>query len=277
MIRDFAVADTESLRLRAEAWIAEPGTAPEVRQAATVMFVRDAAAAGLEVFMLRRVASMVFAPSMMVFPGGGVDPRDAAPDLPWAGPSPAAWARQLKTDEESARVLLAAAVREVFEECGVLLAGPDGDTVLSDVGDEHWHGQREALLGREISMAQMLLAHHLVLRSDLLSYRAHWITPEFEPRRYDTRFFAAAMPAGQSPDDRTTEADLADWVRPGELLGRWRRGHVLMLPPTVVCLEEIAAATCVADFIAERPPVAPVSPVLTETPHGLVMRAELPR
>ena len=73
-----------------------------------------------------------------------------------------------------------------------------------------------------------------MLRSDLLGYRAHWITPEFEVRRYDTRFFSAAVPHGQRADDDTTEADVADWVRPADLLEAWRDGRALMLPPTVV-------------------------------------------
>lgn len=273
MIREFPVAPV--LREHADAW--QPGTQPaQPRPAATVMFVRDGAA-GLEVFMLRRVATMAFAPRTMVFPGGGVDPRDADPGLPWAGPTPAEWAERLQVDEATARELVAAAVREVFEECGVLLAGPSADTVVADVSGAHWHEQRERLLDRSLSLAEVLIAHDLVLRSDLLAYRAHWITPVFEPRRYDTRFFAAAVPTGQSADDRSSEADAADWVAATELLEANRRGEAMMLPPTVVCVEEIAAAPSAAAFIAEQPPVAAVTPVLTQTADGPVMRAELPR
>jgi 8-oxo-dGTP pyrophosphatase MutT (NUDIX family) len=281
-MREFPVADSPSLRARADAWLSAPEPAEPVvpRPAATVMFVRDWAAdgeSGVEVFMLRRVATMVFAPRMMVFPGGGVDPRDADPGLPWAGPAPAEWAARLEVDEATARVLVAAAVREVFEECGVLLAGPAPDEVIADVSDEHWHEQRRRLLAREASLSEVLEGHGLLLRSDLLGYRAHWITPEFEARRYDTRFFSAAVPQGQRADDDTTEADVADWVRPAELLRAWRDGAALMLPPTVVAVEEVAAATSAAAFIAERPVVAPVQPLLVDTGEGLVMRAELPR
>src|SRR5690349_4134829 len=112
------------------------------------MFVRDGAA-GVEVFMLRRVATMAFAPRMMVFPGGGVDTRDAEAHLPWAGPSPAEWAQLLRVDEARARELVAAAVREVFEECGVLLAGPSSDEVVDDVASHHWREQRRRLLDRK--------------------------------------------------------------------------------------------------------------------------------
>jgi 8-oxo-dGTP pyrophosphatase MutT (NUDIX family) len=274
VIRDFPVASV--LREHADAWRPDAQEPARPKPAATVMFVRDGVA-GLEVFMLRRVATMAFAPRTMVFPGGGVDPRDADPRLPWAGPSPAEWAERLHTDEATARELVTAAVREVFEECGVLLAGPSDDTVLADVATPHWHEQRRGLLDRSHSLAEVLIAHDLVLRSDLLTYRAHWITPVFEPRRYDTRFFAAAVPEGQAADDRTGEADIADWVAAADLLEAYRRGEALMLPPTVVSVEEVAAAPSAAAFIAERPPVAAVTPVLTETPDGLVMRADLPR
>jgi 8-oxo-dGTP pyrophosphatase MutT (NUDIX family) len=278
VIRQFPVADSPTLRERARAWLAapDPEAAPEPRPAATVMFVRDGAA-GVEVFMLRRVASMEFAPRMMVFPGGGVDRRDADPALPWAGPSPAQWAALLQTSEGTARELVAAAVREVFEECGVLLAGPSAEAVLEDVSGEHWREQRRRLLAREVSLSELLREHDLVLRSDLLGYRAHWITPLFEVRRYDTRFFSAAVPTGQRADDQTSEADVADWVRPAELLESWNAGEALMLPPTVVSVEEVASARSAADFIAEQPVIAPVQPELVETPDGLVMRANLPR
>jgi len=278
VVRDFPVAQSPSLRERLDAWLADPqpGSAPQPRLAATVMFVRDGAA-GVEVFMLRRVATMAFAPRMMVFPGGGVDARDAEADLPWAGPTPAEWAKLLRVDEARARELVAAAVREVFEECGVLLAGPSPDEVVGDVDSGHWREQRRRLLDREASLSEVLVEHGLVLRSDLLGYRAHWVTPLFEARRYDTRFFTAAVPAGHRADDRTTEADLAAWVRPAELLQAWEKGEALMLPPTVVAVEEVAAATSATAFIAERPVVETVQPELVDTGDGYVLRAALPR
>ncbi|GAB3073354.1 MULTISPECIES: NUDIX hydrolase [unclassified Phycicoccus] len=278
MLRDFPISESPSLRARIDEWLADPdpSSSPTPRLAATVMFVRDAAA-GVEVFMLRRVATMAFAPRMMVFPGGGVDSRDAEESLPWAGPSPAEWASRLRVDESRARELVAAAVREVFEECGVLLAGPTPDSIVEDVASEHWREQRRRLLDREASLSQVLQEHGLLLRSDLLGYRAHWVTPVFEARRYDTRFFTAAVPSGHRADDQTTEADLAAWVRPAELLQAWESGEALMLPPTVVAVEEVAAAASAAEFIAEQPVIETVQPELVDTGSGLVMRADLPR
>jgi 8-oxo-dGTP pyrophosphatase MutT (NUDIX family) len=258
--------------------MAEPWTdvaAP--RAAATVMLVRDSAD-GVEVFMLRRVASMKFAPRMWVFPGGSVDPRDADPELPWAGPSPAEWASALGApDEATARELVIAAVREVFEECGVLLAGPGEDSVVADLrSDPSWTRDREALLSHQLSFAQMLIARGLVLRSDLLVARGHWITPEFEPRRYDTRFFAARVPEGQLPDDLTTEADHADWTEAMTLLRHYAEGEALLLPPTVVCCEQVAAAPTAAEFLAAPVTVAPVMPRPVEVDGVVMMRSELP-
>jgi 8-oxo-dGTP pyrophosphatase MutT (NUDIX family) len=245
------------------------------------MLVRDrgAGTAGspVEVFMLRRVASMAFAPRMMVFPGGGVDVRDADPHLPWAGPPPTWWAAELCCDEASARELVIAAVREVFEECGVLLAGPDAHSVVADVRGQEWQEERGALLSRQASLAQMLIRRGLVLRADLLSPRAHWVTPEFEQRRYDTRFFAALMPDGQVADDLTSEADHADWTDPAGLLADQAAGRAMLLPPTVVCVEEVARATSAAAFVAERVVVRRVMPVPALVGDDVVLRCELPR
>ena len=116
-------------------------------------------------------------------------------------------------------------------------------TVVADVRGAAWQEERAALLSRQTSLAQMLIRRGLVLRSDLLSARAHWVTPEFEHRRYDTRFFAALMPEGQVADDLTSEADHADWTDPAQLLRDEAAGRALLLPPTVVCVEEVARAS----------------------------------
>ena len=173
-VRDFAPG---VLGPQAAEWLAGRRSEPvEPRYAATVMLVRDGSGpggrddvAGVEVFMLRRVATMAFAPRTWVFPGGGVDPRDDAHDLPWAGPQPREWAALMGCEEGLARALVCAAVREVFEECGVLLAGPSPETVVADLRDPEWDVERAALLSKEQSFAELLLRRGLVLRSDLLS------------------------------------------------------------------------------------------------------------
>ncbi len=278
-IRDFPVPG--SLQERAQAWLAaqEAGAAHEpvqARPASTVMLVRDGAGAP-EVFMIRRVPTMEFAPNMWVFPGGGVDARDNDASLPWAGPSPQAWADALVArDEAQARELVIAAAREVFEECGVLLAGPDEQTVVADVSGPQWAAERQALLSREQSFAQLLSKRGLMLRTDLLRARAHWITPVFEPRRFDTRFFAALLPQGQVPDDATTEADTAAWAVADALLSDLKAGTALMYPPTEVCLEQVSAASSAQAFLDSGPAVRVILPTLTRLDNVAVMRTELP-
>jgi len=240
------------------------------------MLVRDGSRSAVEVFMLRRVASMAFAPRMWVFPGGGVDPRDDEPDLPWAGPTPSEWAERLGCEEGLARALVCAAVREVFEECGVLLAGPSADTVVADLRDPEWDRERAALLAREQSFAQLLVRRGLVLRSDLLSAQGHWLTPAFEKRRYDTWFFAALLPDGQIPDDDTTEAEVADWTDPRALLDAYATGEALLLPPTIVSVETVAAATSVRALVGAPGSTQPIEPWLVEVDGTVVVRADLP-
>ncbi|MEO7235306.1 MAG: NUDIX hydrolase [Lapillicoccus sp.] len=276
--RDFPIGE---LGQRAAAWLAGERAEPVTpRHAATVMLVRDAhtpsSRAGVEVFMLRRVATMDFAPRMWVFPGGGVDPRDDEPDLPWAGPDAAEWAQRLGCDDGLARALVCAAVREVFEECGVLLAGPSADTVVADLRDPEWDRERAALLAREQSLSELLLRRRLVLRSDLLSAQAHWLTPAFEHRRYDTWFFAALLPEGQIPDDDTSEADVADWTDPLALLDAYLTGEALLLPPTIVSVETVAAAESAAALVATPGSTHPVEPWLAEVDGTVVVRVDLP-
>lgn len=244
--------------------------------ASTVMLVRDDEGP-LEVFMLRRTGSMAFAASMHVFPGGGVDRRDAEDELPWAGPDVGEWAEALQTDEASARMLVAAAVREIFEETGVLLASPvDDEGGAPHLDPEVAAGLRAQLVAHEIGFGQVLLEHHLVLRSDLLRYRAHWITPEVEPRRYDTRFFVAAVPEGQAPDGETSEADLSEWVRPQGVLDAFADGDLMLMPPTIVSLEQLSEVTTVSAALSQEIAVAPVMPDFVVTDAGPTMRARLP-
>ncbi|MGK5631146.1 NUDIX hydrolase [Streptomyces sp. URMC 123] len=213
-------------------------TAVEPRRAATVLLLRPGSD-GPSVYLLRRRASMAFAGGAYAYPGGGVDPRDERP-VAWAGPGRDRWARRLGVDEPSAQAIVCAAVRETFEEAGVLLAGPSADTVVGDTTGEDWEADRAALVARELSFADLLRRRRLVLRSDLLGAWARWITPEFEPRRYDTWFFVAALPVGQRTRDVSTESDRVVWMRPAEAAAGYDRGELLMMPPTISTLRELA-------------------------------------
>ncbi|MEV3990039.1 NUDIX hydrolase [Streptomyces sp. NPDC049837] len=210
-------------------------TAVTPKRAATVLLLRE----GVEVHMLRRRTSMAFAGGAYAYPGGGVDPRDEHP-VRWAGPSPAEWADRLGVAEPAeAQAIVCAAVRETYEESGVLLAGPTADSVVADTRGDDWEADRAALVARELAFADFLERRGLVLRSDLLGAWARWITPEFEPRRYDTWFFVAALPAGQRASNASTEADRTVWIRPADAAAGYDRGELLMMPPTIATLRAL--------------------------------------
>jgi 8-oxo-dGTP pyrophosphatase MutT (NUDIX family) len=222
------------------------------RDAATVVLLRpagppagsvavDTGGSGMEVYMLRRQPSMAFAPGAQVFPGGGVDARDADEEVAWAGPDAARWGAIFDASPDLARALVCAAVRETFEESGVLLAGGSADSVVADTTGEDWERDRNALLDRSLSLAELLARRRLVLRSDLLRPWSRWITPVIEPRRFDTRFFAAHLPAGQRTRDVGGEAAATAWIEPSAALEEARRGAIALLPPTAVTLAELAA------------------------------------
>jgi 8-oxo-dGTP pyrophosphatase MutT (NUDIX family) len=225
-------------------------TAVTPRDAATVVLLRDGSG-GLQVYLLRRVSSMAFAAGATVFPGGSVDPRDAhLPDTYWSGPKPVEWTGALSAGADLARALVCAAVRETFEESGVLLAGLHGDDVVEDTRGEDWEADRLALIDRSLSFAAFCERRGLMLRADLLRPWAHWITPEIETRRFDTRFFVAALPSGQRTRDVGGEADVVAWLAPQDALDRQAQGEIALMPPTMVTLGELAAYTSVAEVLA---------------------------
>ncbi|MFF5503008.1 NUDIX hydrolase [Streptomyces roseolus] len=219
------------------------------RRAATVLLLRDAEG-GPEVHMLRRRASMAFAGGAYAYPGGGVDPRDEQP-VRWAGPPLEEWAERLGLDDPAqAQAVVCAAVRETFEEAGVLLAGETEDTVVGDTTGEDWERDRAALVARELSFADFLDRRGLALRSDLLGAWARWITPEFEQRRYDTWFFVAVLPAGQRTRDVSGEADRTVWTRPADAADGYDRGELTMMPPTIATLRSVQPCATAAEALA---------------------------
>ncbi|MFC9629453.1 NUDIX hydrolase [Streptomyces mirabilis] len=232
------------------------------KRAATGMLLKDTPTTPV-VHMLRRRASMAFAGGAYAYPGGGVDPRDDEHQIRWAGPTRAWWANRLGTDETSAQAVVCAAVRETYEEAGVLLAGPTPDTVVGDTTGEDWEADRAALVARDLSFAEFLDRRGLVLRSDLLGVWTRWITPEFETRRYDTWFFVAALPEGQRTRNASTEADRTVWIRPADAADGYDKGELLMMPPTVATLRQLIPYDSAADVLAAAP-ARDLTPVLAK-------------
>jgi 8-oxo-dGTP pyrophosphatase MutT (NUDIX family) len=227
-------------------------TPVEPKNASTVVLLRrgDGSAGSLEVYLLRRHVDMAFAAGMCVFPGGGVDPRDFDHQIGWAGPTAAQWADRMGVDEPLARALVCAAVRETFEESGVLLAGPTPDSVVSDTTGDDWEADRRALEAREVSFTDFLDRRGLSLRTDLLQLWGSWVTPVFEPRRYDTRFFVAEMPEGQVTRDVSTESDKVLWLPVRDAIRAVDDKQMLMLPPTYCTCMEIFEYGDPADVLA---------------------------
>jgi 8-oxo-dGTP pyrophosphatase MutT (NUDIX family) len=228
------------------------GSVARPRPAATVLLLQPP----FQVYLIRRAATMAFAAGMYAFPGGGVDPRDAATELDWVAPP-----NRLGLPPDQARAMVCAAVREVFEETGILLAGPSADTVIADVSTVEWEESRRAVEAREIGFAELLRARGLVMRGDLLAAWSRWITPEVEPRRYDTYFFLARLPQGQLTRHIGTEASHAVWASPAQT------GELPMLPPTRVTLDELASYGDIDTALAaaaHRDAVNPVRPRLVD-------------
>jgi 8-oxo-dGTP pyrophosphatase MutT (NUDIX family) len=213
-------------------------TPVEPRNAATVILMRPSAD-GPEVYYMRRQVSMDFAGGMCVFPGGGVDPRDFDTTVAWAGPSPAEWAARLGCDEETARALVCAAVRETYEESGVLLAGTSDTSVVADTTADDWEADRVALELRELSMTDFLNNRGLVLRTDLLGVWDAWLTPIFEPKRYRTWFFVASLPEGQRTRDVSSESSSVTWLPARVAAEQADAGELALMPPTYLTSMEV--------------------------------------
>jgi 8-oxo-dGTP pyrophosphatase MutT (NUDIX family) len=267
-----------------------------VRDASTVLLVRDVVAAnspcpdreasGVEVFAFRRVRGMAFAAGMLVFPGGSLDPQDLSERLPWRNLPPGSTATPGAPGDLVSGVV-AAAVRETFEECGVLLAVPDQGAVqepgaVQDRGavpgrsgpPAELTALREAMVDGRATLADVLRHSGLALDAGLLHPWARWVTPPGETRRFDTRFYLARVPAGQDALDLGGEGEAAGWLGAREALVRHAAGELPMLPPTQVALEELAQAGSVTELLATARPVPVVRPdvVEVERPGGSTVR-----
>ena len=219
------------------------------------MLVRDEPV-GMEVLMLRRNLASSWVGGAHLFPGGAVDDEDRSLDLARRSPG--------RGDAEASRLLgmdagglafFVAAIRECFEEAGILLAsGPDGTPIDFRAEDRKTEARfiehRRRLNAGELSFADLCAVEDLHLETGRLWYFSHWITPEGSPRRYDTRFFVAATPAGQTALHDDIEAIDSTWILPAEALRKHAAEEIDMLFPTVKNLQAIARFENTADLLA---------------------------
>jgi 8-oxo-dGTP pyrophosphatase MutT (NUDIX family) len=225
------------------------------KPAATVMLLRDTDQ-GLEVFMLRRTRAAAFAGGMYVFPGGKVDPADGHGDMSY----------------------VMAAIRECFEEAGVLLALDDAGALIGDGHPALAH--RQAVYDGDVDVHNLCERHDLRPAIDDLVWVSHWITPVGESsRRFDTRFFVAAAPPEQTSKHDDNETIASSWVRPSDALRRQAEGELVMMPPTIKNLEFVGAHRDAASAMEsarqlERP--APIMPRMRRDADGRIRGVSLP-
>lgn len=234
--------------------------------AATVTLVRDAPG-GLEVLLLERSQSLKFMPGAFVFPGGALDAGDSSPALQslCVGPEDAAASRTLGL-QRGGLAYWVAAIREAFEEAGILLAyDADGDIVeLNGKAAGRFRAHRRSLDERRGDFGEIVRTEDLRLATDRLTYFGHWITPVAVPRRYDTRFFLSAAPPSQEAAPDRTECVSHVWLQPQAALDQ--RDELGLRFPTIKTLERFAPCATVAELfteVAAGPVVRPLMPRIT--------------
>lgn len=239
-----------------------------IPQAASILLLRPgtgpASDTAPEVFTITRSTQLVFSAGVSAFPGGRIDPADELPGHLWEGTDLDAWGLLLGLDADAAGKVLAGAVRETFEETGVLQAQHRDGTPV-----------RPAALAGFPADARIQIEHHGLdfgtlltehgLRPDVTGMRAlsRWITPEGPPRRYDTYFFAAALPAGQSPGTLSFEGIDSRWTTAAGALADFRAGRHRLMPPTWAQFRALLPARSLAEALTPTGPIRPVIPRVT--------------
>ena len=230
----------------------------EAKPASTVLMVRDGAQ-GLEVFMVVRHRKIDFAGGALVFPGGKIDPEDSGPAL---------IARCAKVDglDTAAMALRVGAIRETFEEAGVLLARRRGSADLVSGADFEAISAkyRGDLHGSKIGMIEIVEAEDLELACDLLAPFAHWITPVQVRRRFDTHFFIIPAPVAQAALHDGSESVESVWIRPADAVAEAEAGERSVMFPTRLNLNKVDRGVTVAGVLAN----AAAEPVVTVLPQA---------
>jgi 8-oxo-dGTP pyrophosphatase MutT (NUDIX family) len=248
--------------------------------AATLVLLRDKPAGGIEILLIQRHRASKFAAGDHVFPGGKIElddnPDDAARWCTGLDVEHAARVLGLSDGPRAALAYWVGAIREAFEEVGVLLA-------LDDTGRPprieaaRLAEYRRACQEDHRAFWDMVRAERLTLTTDRLAYFAHWITPEENPIRFDVRFFAAPMPEGQTPEADEREIVAVRWLSPREAFDAQSRGEISLRRPTIANLRIFDGAPSVAAALANLAgrPIPMIRPRVITDPDGKT-RALLP-
>ena len=278
----------QDLEGAAQSWLEHGERTPRAaRLASSVVLLRDSPD-GLETWLGYRPGSSPL--GVLAFPGGSVDAADDAP-IGWLGPSPQHWAEQMGTDDVGlARRHVVGAIRELFEETGVLLAGPDMAGTVEATATPEWMRARVAVAEQEVTFAEVLQKRGLALRTDLLKSLVNWRSPDFAHHRFDTRYFAATVPLNQQPTllenkgvwgawvnasrviaERETTA-LGDEVGQENTVGRTLGG--LLVPGSEIMLEKMASANGFIAYLSYKRKAHVYQPVLVEEDGKLMLEVE---
>jgi len=251
------------------------------RDASTVILTRDGTGGKLEVYLMRRNRGQAFMGGAFVFPGGSIDDCDSDPALASciAGLTAAEAAARLQEPGLTARVafgLYMTAIRETFEEAGILLAYQEKGGLLQFRGREvcpRYSEARRDIYEKRFTLKELARREKIRFAFDLLTPYAHWITPAIEKRRFNTRFFLARIPDGQIPLHDSVEMTESRWITPTEALFEHRKRRVFLMPPTLKTMEELSLFDTTEALFreAEKRRIYPILPHVYQTGDTFVL------
>ncbi|HET7415534.1 MAG TPA: NUDIX hydrolase [Arthrobacter sp.] len=259
------------------------------RLASSVSLLRDSPN-GLETYLTYRSANSPL--GTVGFPGGSVEAGDDDA-VGWLGPSPAKWAQMLGIgDPQLARRHVIAAIRETFEESGVLLAGPDMGTLVEETRGDDWMRDREAVAAQEQSFASIMQRRGLCLRTDLIKPLSHWLSPDFAHRRFDTYYFTAAVPVNQTASVLRSKGVWGQWMPAAKVVAErestalgdavgdpetaGRTLSDLTVPATELILEKMAQARGCIAYLSHKRPIRLYQPELVERDGAMLLEVDMP-
>ncbi|MHA7261742.1 NUDIX hydrolase [Arthrobacter sp. TMN-37] len=274
----------------ARGWVEHGARTPlKARPASSVVLLRDSPS-GPQTYLSCRPGESPL--GIVGFPGGLVEESDDDP-VDWCGPSPMVWAKALGAeDHHMARRHVLAAVRELFEETGVLLAGPDPTSLVERPRGREWMKARESVVQQDCSFAEFLNRRGLAVRSDLIKPLAHWLTPDFAHRRFDTHYFAVAQPVNQRPTLLEGKGLWGDWrcaaqeierrhtTALGDEVGRpntvGRTLSELTVPAVELILEKIGSSRGCIAYLSHKRAITLYYPRLAERDGDLMLEVACP-